>query len=698
MPSISEAILEAFRFIGTPYVVGSSRLGVGADCSGLLKAALKKVGITTQGQTWRDWTSGVGQRVRTQDLNQMRPGDAIYFKTGNPRLANPENIGHVGIYLGNGMMIDASGKSKPTGVRPVGNTSRIAGFIRYADPVDRQISIPGGGVIMPGGGGGGSVGQGLPRMNLSDPVLIAADAAYQAGFRGQDLINMVAIVGGESSYNPGTVTKDSDDDSWGLWQINMRGTMGAPRRLMFGIRSNQELLDPYINAQVAMKIFKQQGYGGWGAYKNGSWRKFLSRAQTAAATVEASGGSMATVGRIAGAIGASLGNQVSPYGDYGGGVDAGGFETPSDTPFDAPGGGTVYTIAETNQAWVVYPIGNAKIAFAVSPNTNVAGLSNGGTISQNQFNALNIAVNGGLTNELSLMAGQEWGTYVDQLLMQLFGRNNPARNDPEVMAVVAELAGRPDMDPTEFQNRLKATQYYQKMTLAQAQWNDLPEAERAKQRDVVSLQMVDTIFELMGVVVGPSDPLIQQYLEDVASGKTGYGAFTAAIKAKALENPESPWGRQVRGEEEMQRLRPWEIENMALKVKEQARRWGVRMAPDKATEWATNIMNKTSSEDDLNEDLKAQALIRYPTKPKDMETDIWADQWKESYQRLLEKPADLFSPEIQQALTGEGVPLADFESKIMADPRWRGTKNGQAAIAQSLQSVGRIFGFTAGVQ
>src|SRR5215207_507320 len=551
---------------------------------------------------------------------------------------------------------------------------------------------------------GGSVGRGGAMYNRSapidktDPVMVAADAAYQAGFRGQDLVNMVAIVGGESSYNPGTVTKDSDDDSWGLWQINMRGTMGAPRRLMFGIRSNQELLDPYINAQVAMKIFKQQGYGGWGAYKNGSWRKFLSRAQTAAATVEASGGSMATVGRIAGAIGASLGNQVSPYGDYGGGVDAGGFETPSDTPFDAPGGGTVYTIAETNQAWVVYPIGNAKIAFAVSPNTNVAGLSNGGTISQNQFNALNIAVNGGLTNELSLMAGQEWGTYVDQLLMQLFGRNNPARNDPEVMAVVAELAGRPDMDPTEFQNRLKATQYYQKMTLAQAQWNDLPEAERAKQRDVVSLQMVDTIFELMGVVVGPSDPLIQQYLEDVASGKTGYGAFTAAIKAKALENPESPWGRQVRGEEEMQRLRPWEIENMALKVKEQARRWGVRMAPDKATEWATNIMNKTSSEDDLNEDLKAQALIRYPTKPKDMETDIWADQWKESYQRLLEKPADLFSPEIQQALTGEGVPLADFESKIMADPRWRGTKNGQAAIAQSLQSVGRIFGFTAGVQ
>lgn len=105
----------------------------------------------------------------------------------------------------------------------------------------------------------------------------AYDVALQAGFSEPEARTMAAIAVAESglnssAYNPNAKT---GDNSYGLWQINMIGALGPERRNLFGITSNEELLNPLINARAAYAIYKQQGFNAWTTYKNGLHEKFL---------------------------------------------------------------------------------------------------------------------------------------------------------------------------------------------------------------------------------------------------------------------------------------------------------------------------------------------------------------------------------------------------------------------------------------
>lgn len=86
-----------------------------------------------------------------------------------------------------------------------------------------------------------------------------------------------AVMMAESGGNASQVTNDSDDLSYGLWQINMKGDMGPTRRALYGLSKNEDLLDPATNAKV-MSAISHQGanWSAWGAYTNQSYKKFLS--------------------------------------------------------------------------------------------------------------------------------------------------------------------------------------------------------------------------------------------------------------------------------------------------------------------------------------------------------------------------------------------------------------------------------------
>ncbi|MEU9623403.1 NlpC/P60 family protein [Streptomyces sp. NPDC048155] len=78
--------------IGKPYVWGATGPS-SYDCSGLTQAAWKAAGVDIPRTTWDQVK--VGTRVATADL---RPGDLVFFY---------DDISHVGIYKGGGMMIHA---------------------------------------------------------------------------------------------------------------------------------------------------------------------------------------------------------------------------------------------------------------------------------------------------------------------------------------------------------------------------------------------------------------------------------------------------------------------------------------------------------------------------------------------------------------------------------------------------------------
>jgi hypothetical protein len=99
----------------------------------------------------------------------------------------------------------------------------------------------------------------------------AALLAFQTGWKGQDLLAAVAIMGRESGYNPfaHNPNRATGDDSYGLFQINMLGEMGAARRKSLGISSNEALFDPATNMRAAWQLYSEAGntFHAWGGYK-----------------------------------------------------------------------------------------------------------------------------------------------------------------------------------------------------------------------------------------------------------------------------------------------------------------------------------------------------------------------------------------------------------------------------------------------
>ena len=93
------------------------------------------------------------------------------------------------------------------------------------------------------------------------------DLLSLAGFKGYSLKLAWSIVMRESRGHPlsHNTSKYSGDNSYGLFQINMLGSLGADRRDKFGIKNNSELLDPVVNAKAAFYMSAHgTNFGSWG--------------------------------------------------------------------------------------------------------------------------------------------------------------------------------------------------------------------------------------------------------------------------------------------------------------------------------------------------------------------------------------------------------------------------------------------------
>jgi lysozyme-like protein/excreted virulence factor EspC (type VII ESX diderm) len=107
-----------------------------------------------------------------------------------------------------------------------------------------------------------------------------AEYAHDAGFRGHDLTVAVAVALAESGGDPRAHNPVPPDDSYGLWQINMLGSLGPARRGEFDLDSNRELFDPKENAQAAWEISgRGDSFGPWTTYTNGAYKKYLDDAR-----------------------------------------------------------------------------------------------------------------------------------------------------------------------------------------------------------------------------------------------------------------------------------------------------------------------------------------------------------------------------------------------------------------------------------
>lgn len=104
-----QAIVDyACQFIGNPYVWGGISLTNGADCSGFVQSVFAHFGISLPRTTWD--MENVGTPV---SYDQAIPGDIILYD------------GHVGIYMGDGQIVNAINSSRGIGILPATYTSII---------------------------------------------------------------------------------------------------------------------------------------------------------------------------------------------------------------------------------------------------------------------------------------------------------------------------------------------------------------------------------------------------------------------------------------------------------------------------------------------------------------------------------------------------------------------------------------------
>ncbi|MFF8940975.1 NlpC/P60 family protein [Streptomyces sp. NPDC014864] len=98
------AVAYARQKLGSPYVWGATGPD-SFDCSGLVQAAYRSAGISLPRTTYAQ--IGAGRRV---SRSALLPGDLVFFYSG---------ISHVGLYIGDGLMIHAPNPSAPVRVAPI---------------------------------------------------------------------------------------------------------------------------------------------------------------------------------------------------------------------------------------------------------------------------------------------------------------------------------------------------------------------------------------------------------------------------------------------------------------------------------------------------------------------------------------------------------------------------------------------------
>lgn len=103
-----QIINYAMQFKGYPYVWGGNTPSTGFDCSGLVQYVYAHFGIDLPRTTYEQVNCG-----RAVSLNDIQPGDLVF------EIPSAEGPQHVGIYIGNGKILDAMDPQNGVTISPL---------------------------------------------------------------------------------------------------------------------------------------------------------------------------------------------------------------------------------------------------------------------------------------------------------------------------------------------------------------------------------------------------------------------------------------------------------------------------------------------------------------------------------------------------------------------------------------------------
>lgn len=113
-PAIDNVVDRAYELLGKPYKLGGASVDQGFDCSGLLVYLFK-----TQANIAIPRTTSAMHRSTAATIKRdaLQPGDAVFFR-GN----GSGQVGHVGLYIGEGKFIHSPRPGKSIRIDSLANT------------------------------------------------------------------------------------------------------------------------------------------------------------------------------------------------------------------------------------------------------------------------------------------------------------------------------------------------------------------------------------------------------------------------------------------------------------------------------------------------------------------------------------------------------------------------------------------------
>ena len=121
-PEFAAMLEEAEKYLGTPYVWGGSSPETGFDCSGYVCWILNQSGW----DVGRTTANGLWQQSAKVSEHEARPGDLVFFQG----TYDTPGASHVGLYVGDGMMISAGDPIKYSNIHSSYWDDHLLGFGR----------------------------------------------------------------------------------------------------------------------------------------------------------------------------------------------------------------------------------------------------------------------------------------------------------------------------------------------------------------------------------------------------------------------------------------------------------------------------------------------------------------------------------------------------------------------------------------
>ncbi len=182
----AKVIAEAKKYLGVKYIWGGES-PTGFDCSGLVQYVYKKFGVSLPRVSQDQAHSG-----RAVTAAEAKPGDLVFFH-------NPAT--HVGIYLGNGMMLDAPNSRSVVRIEKV--WSGVSGYRRV---LPESAFSSGAAVRSAGAGAGGSGVAALAAKLPAAGKQYADEIVAAARKNGVNPALLGALVWSESGFNAHAVS------------------------------------------------------------------------------------------------------------------------------------------------------------------------------------------------------------------------------------------------------------------------------------------------------------------------------------------------------------------------------------------------------------------------------------------------------------------------------------------------------------